>query len=67
MQQETLRSSLSMVPQDPALFHRSVGENISYAREDATKEDIRNAAQHAFAHDFIDSLPQKYDTLVGER
>jgi ATP-binding cassette, subfamily B, bacterial len=67
VQQETLRSSLSMVPQDPALFHRSVGENIAYAREDATKEDIRNAAQHAFAHDFIELLPQKYDTLVGER
>jgi ATP-binding cassette subfamily B protein len=56
-----------MVPQDPALFHRSVGENISYAVENATEIDIKNAAKHAFADEFIESLPQKYNTLVGER
>lgn len=67
VRQESLRSSLSMVPQDPALFHRSVGENIAYGRENATKKDIQEAAKHAFAHDFIQELPNGYDTLVGER
>lgn len=56
-----------MVPQDPALFHRSVGENIAYGRENASKKDIQKAAQHAFADEFIQNLPQGYDTLVGER
>lgn len=58
---------MSMVPQDPALFHRSVGENIAYGRENASQEEIQKAAKYAFAHEFIEQLPHKYDTLVGER
>jgi len=55
------------VPQDPALFHRSTAENISYARPDATPDEIALAAKRARAHDFISLLPKGYDTLVGER
>jgi len=55
------------VPQDPALFHRPIGENIAYARPDATQEEIELAAKRARAHEFIDALPKRYDTLVGER
>ncbi len=65
--QASLRASIALVPQDPALFHRSLAENISYARPDATMEEIIEAAKRARAHDFIARLPQGYDTLVGER
>ena len=49
------------------LFHRTIGENIGYAKENATQDEIENAAKAANIHEFIESLPQKYDTLVGER
>ncbi len=49
------------------LFHRSIGENISYAKEGATKDEIEHAAKAANLHDFIETLPEKYNTLVGER
>ena len=49
------------------LFHRTIGENIGYAKENATQVEIENAAKAANIHEFIESLPQKYDTLVGER
>ena len=49
------------------LFHRSLGENIAYARPGATRFEIERAARLASAHDFIAALPQGYDTLVGER
>lgn len=65
--QKSLRANIALVPQDPILFHRSLAENIAYARPDATRADIENAAKLAFAHDFIMSFPQGYDTLVGER
>jgi ATP-binding cassette subfamily B protein len=65
--QASLRRTIAVVPQDPALFHRSVAENISYGRPDATPDQIRAAARRARAHDFIAGLPQGYDTLVGER
>lgn len=65
--QESLRQVISVVPQDPALFHRSLAENIAYARPDASREVIIDAARRANAHDFIMALPQGYDTLVGER
>ena len=58
---------MAVVPQDPALFHRSIAENIAYARPDATEEEIRLAARRAHADQFIESLPKGYDTLVGER
>jgi ATP-binding cassette subfamily B protein len=65
--QESLRKAIALVPQDPALFHRSIGENIAYAKPDARVEEIIAAARKARAHDFIARLPYGYDTLVGER
>lgn len=65
--QTSLRRAIAVVPQDPALFHRSLLENIAYAKPDATREEIEAAAKKARAHDFIMKLPQGYDTLVGER
>ncbi|HEX4095135.1 MAG TPA: ABC transporter ATP-binding protein, partial [Caulobacteraceae bacterium] len=67
VKQGELRRAIAVVPQDPALFHRSIAENIGYARPDATPEEIALAAKRARAHDFIASLPKGYDTLVGER
>ena len=55
------------MPQDPALFHRTILENIAYARPHATEAEIIQAAKQARAHDFILSLPKGYQTLVGER
>jgi ATP-binding cassette subfamily B protein len=65
--QDDLRSKISYVPQEPILFHRSILENISYSNPNATKEEIIEAAQKAYAHEFIERLPNSYDTLVGER
>lgn len=65
--QEDLRSHFAYVPQEPILFHRSLMENIRYGRLDATDEEVQEAAKLAHASDFIDNLPLKYDTLVGER
>ena len=67
VQQTSLRRAIAVVPQDPALFHRTVSENIAYGRPDATPDMIALAAKRARAHDFITGLPQGYDTLVGER
>jgi ATP-binding cassette subfamily B protein len=67
VRQGDLRRSIAVVPQDPALFHRSIAENIGYARPDATLEEIQLAARRARAHDFISALAKGYDTLVGER
>jgi ATP-binding cassette subfamily B protein len=64
---ESLRQQISLVPQDPILFHRSLSHNIAYGCPNAKQEDIIEAAKKAYAHDFIMSLPQGYDTLVGER
>jgi ATP-binding cassette subfamily B protein len=65
--QTSLRQAIAVVPQDPALFHRSIAENIAYARPDATPEEVMLAARRARAHDFIERLPKGYDTPVGER
>jgi len=65
--QNSLRRSISYVSQEPMLFHRSIEENIVYARPGATKTAIIDAAKKANAHDFIKSLPDGYDTMVGER
>ncbi|MBS0410519.1 MAG: ABC transporter ATP-binding protein [Proteobacteria bacterium] len=67
VRQGSLRRAIAVVPQDPALFHRTIAENIGYARPDATAEEIALAARRARAHDFIAALPKGYDTLVGER
>ena len=65
--QESLRTHLSLVPQDPILFHRSIRENIAYARPDASDDEIKAAAKMARCDLFIDHLEDKYETLVGER
>jgi len=65
--QESLRSAIAVVPQDPILFHRSIAENIAYGKPDATPEEIERAATLAHAHEFISTLPLRYETLVGER
>jgi ATP-binding cassette subfamily B protein len=65
--QESLRRAIAVVPQEPILFHRSIAENIAYARPDASQTEIEAAARRALAHDFILRLPKGYDTLVGER
>ncbi len=65
--QDSLRDHIAVIPQDTALFHRSLMENIRYGRRDATDEEVIEAAKKAFAHDFIISLLDGYKTLVGER
>lgn len=65
--QESLRAALSLVPQEPILFHRSLMENIRYARPDATNEEVVAAAKLAHCHEFIMSFSDNYETFVGER
>ena len=62
-----LRSHIGVVSQEPVLFNTTIAENIRYGREDATMDDIVQAAKNANAHDFISQLPDGYDTDVGER
>lgn len=62
-----LRSLISYVPQQPVLFNSSILENIRMGKPDANIDEVENAAKLAKAHDFIDALPQKYNTTVGER
>ena len=64
---DSLRASIALIPQDIILFHRSIGENIGYAKENATQVEVENAARMANIHEFITNLPERYDTLVGER
>lgn len=65
--QESLRRAIGLVQQDVYLFDGSIRENIAYGRPDATDEEIEEAARRANIHDFICSLPDGYDTVVGER
>lgn len=65
--QKNLRESIGFVPQDPALFHRSLMENIRYGRRNATDEEVKNASRLANCDKFIDKLPLGYETYVGER
>jgi len=65
--QASLRRQIAIVQQDPVLFHRSLAENIAYAKPQAAMEEIIAAAKLANAHDFIERLPHGYSTLVGER
>jgi ATP-binding cassette subfamily B protein len=62
-----LRKAIALAPQDPVIFGLSVAENIAYGREGATREAIVEAARRAQAHDFIEALPQGYETMLGER
>ncbi|MBP9732592.1 MAG: ABC transporter ATP-binding protein [Candidatus Magasanikbacteria bacterium] len=65
--QDDLRRTVSYVPQEPVLFHRSLADNIAYGKPEATLEEIREAARRANADDFISELEHGYDTYVGER
>lgn len=65
--QTDVRNAISYVPQDPAMFHRSLSDNIRYGRTDATDKEVLAAAKAAHADEFINRLKNKYDTMVGER
>ena len=65
--QESLRRAVGLVPQEPVLFHRSLAQNIAYARPDATRAQIEEAARLAHVDLFVRGLPKGYETLVGER
>jgi len=65
--QDSLRSSISFIPQDPTLFHRSILENIRYAKPEANLDEVIAAAKSAHADEFIHTLPEGYHSLVGER
>ncbi len=65
--QESLREQLAIVPQDVSLFHRSVLENIRYARPEATEREVLAAAEMAHCRDFTEKLPHGFDTMVGDR
>jgi ATP-binding cassette, subfamily B, bacterial len=67
LRQSDLRSLISYVPQAPAMFHRTLRDNIAFARPDATDAEIRRAAQAAYVTEFADALPDGFDTMVGER
>ncbi len=65
--QESLRRAISIVPQEPLLFHRTIRENISYGKPNASEDEIVEAAKKAQAHEFILRLKEGYESLVGER
>ena len=65
--QDSLRENISMIPQDPQLFHRSLMENIRYGRLEASDDEVIEAAKKAHAHEFILQTEQQYESLVGER
>jgi ATP-binding cassette subfamily B protein len=65
--QESLRRAIGIVPQDTVLFNDTIYYNLAYAKPDASKEEVIESAKKAHIHDFITSLPDQYDTVVGER
>lgn len=65
--QKSLRDAISMIPQDPTLFHRTIMENIRYGKLEASDKEVIKAAKAACVHEFISRLPLGYETLVGER
>jgi ATP-binding cassette subfamily B protein len=65
--QDSLHEKIAVVPQETALFNRTILENIRYSRPDTTDEQVCEAARHAFCDDFIRELPRGYQTVVGER
>ncbi|MFI8961855.1 ABC transporter ATP-binding protein [Streptomyces sp. NPDC053493] len=67
MSQADLRGLIAYVPQEPAMFHRTLRDNIAFARPDATEAEIRRAAEAAHVTEFADALPDGFDTMVGER
>jgi ATP-binding cassette subfamily B protein len=64
---ESLRRQIALIPQDPILFHRTLDENIRYAKPEATSSEITQAAKLAHCDEFIRSMPEGYSTKVGER
>ena len=62
----SIRKGISLVSQDTTLFDDTIKSNIAYAKLDASDEEIREAARHSFADEFIEKLPNKYDTIIGE-
>lgn len=67
LSQETRRQLLGIVPQEPALFNDTIAKNIKFGKPNATDKEMIEAAKAAHIHEFIDSLPDKYNTMVGER
>ena len=67
LRQTDLRGQIAYVPQDPAMFHRTLRDNLAFARPDATDAEIRRAAEAAHVTEFADALPLGFDTMVGER
>ena len=67
VQKESLRRQIASIPQETELFHRSILDNIRFARPNATNDEVINAAKHAHCHEFITTLPNGYESLVGER
>lgn len=65
--QDDLHEKIAYVPQEPLLFHRTIRENITYGKLDATEEEVTEAARKAHALEFIGTLPKGFDTMVGER
>lgn len=65
--QGSLREQIAYVPQEPLLFHRTISENIAYGMPNATAKQVHAAAKNAFAYDFINELPNGFETIVGER
>ncbi len=66
MQLESLRSQIGLVTQDSVMFHATIMENISLGRPDATREEIIAAARHAFVDEFVQTMPDGYDTVIGQ-
>lgn len=67
VKQDSLRVAIALVPQEPVLFHRTLFENIRYGKKGATRKEVVQAAKSAHCSEFIDNLPEKYETYVGER
>jgi len=67
VRQQTLRRAIGIVPQDTVLFNDTIYYNIAYGNTDASREEVEAAARMASIHDFVMTLPDKYDTMVGER
>ena len=65
--QDTVRAAVGVVPQDTVLFNEAIGENIQFGRPGATGDEIEDAAKLAQIDGFIESLPDRFDTVVGER
>ncbi len=67
VQLDSLRKNITLIPQDPTLFHRTIYENISYGKDNVTKKEVIEASKKAYCHEFISELKDGYDTYVGER